>query len=294
MMRQIRRAPGRIRNVVLDLDNTLISAVTREEFAKMDATRSAELTRELAWCEMDDDFVVFERPGVQPFLDYVFDNFNVAVWTAASKSYALYVIDNVVLNKYDDVDIVADTCHASGGDDEENARETRRRHNRHLWRPRRLNFILVDVHCQTSATMGRACHKDLAILRSIFRIKGFALDETIIIDDDEAVCAAQPDRCVRVKRFDVLSTTDDPTRDDELLTRVRQRLTDYLTTTPSDDRNAGVLRGRKDPSDAVDAAPTAPLRPSDDEEAASATEGAHVAEAPIGAARTPAEKPIER
>ena len=41
----------------------------------------------------DGHYKVFERPGLQEFLDYLFANFNVSVWTAASKSYALFIID---------------------------------------------------------------------------------------------------------------------------------------------------------------------------------------------------------
>ena len=47
--------------------------------------------------DFDYYYVVFERPYLQSFLDYIFDKFNVYVWTAASKDYALYIIGLCVI-----------------------------------------------------------------------------------------------------------------------------------------------------------------------------------------------------
>ena len=39
--------------------------------------------------DMDGYYIVFERPGLQEFLDYLFANYIVSVWTAATKDYAI-------------------------------------------------------------------------------------------------------------------------------------------------------------------------------------------------------------
>jgi len=87
-------------NVFLDLDQTLISAESisadNKEFDfKIDGNKAKKFRYKI----MDSCYIVFERPGLQKFLDFLFANFNVSIWTAASKDYALYVIENIIINK---------------------------------------------------------------------------------------------------------------------------------------------------------------------------------------------------
>jgi len=77
-------------NLLLDLDQTVISAETMEELGPKQKKR-AELFRA---DDMDGYYTVCSRPHLQQFLDYAFENFNVTVWTAASKDYALFIIDS--------------------------------------------------------------------------------------------------------------------------------------------------------------------------------------------------------
>ena len=62
-------------NIILDLDQTLISSeeihlLKKSHKKKMDLFNNKNL---------DDQYIVFERPGLQSFLDYLFENFNVSV-----------------------------------------------------------------------------------------------------------------------------------------------------------------------------------------------------------------------
>ena len=41
---------------------------------------------------MDGTYIICERPHLSDFMDWLFKNFNVSVWTAASKDYALFII----------------------------------------------------------------------------------------------------------------------------------------------------------------------------------------------------------
>ena len=85
-------------NIFLDLDNTIISAEAIEDFP---FTRKDILHKvmKFTFYNMDGYYLVFERPHLQKFLDYLFKNFNVSVWTAASKDYALFIIDKIILKK---------------------------------------------------------------------------------------------------------------------------------------------------------------------------------------------------
>ena len=86
----------KIRNVILDIDETLISSVEVDEYhqnkEKLDA-------KKVPHSIFEDYYYVFERPGVQEFLDYLFANYNVLIWTAAHKDYALHIIRKVILTK---------------------------------------------------------------------------------------------------------------------------------------------------------------------------------------------------
>ena len=68
--------------VVLDLDNTLIYSIPIPKDGKKIPKKSH--LRNMKYHKMDNDFMVFERPNLQPFLSWIFKNFNVIVWSAAS------------------------------------------------------------------------------------------------------------------------------------------------------------------------------------------------------------------
>ena len=81
-------------HIILDLDQTLISAEPSEEY---NFAKNREKSKKFVFHDMDGYYVVFERPGLQSFLTYLFDNFNVSIWTAASKRYSL--LKNLLLQE---------------------------------------------------------------------------------------------------------------------------------------------------------------------------------------------------
>lgn len=196
---------GCVRNVILDLDNTLISAIARDKFDAMSEERRSLLRRTFRSVDMDDDYVVFERPGLQRFLNFLFGaGFNVGVWTAASKDYATFIVNNFIQSCQDD-------------DDD----DVSRRHCRYR---RRLWFIMFNDHCKLSESVSD-CHKDIAKILSGLDAC-FELAKTIIVDDDEGVERGQPNNAIRVRPFDVESSSIDQwsANDDELERVVRARL----------------------------------------------------------------------
>ena len=85
------------KNLIFDLDETIISAISQEEFGSNN--KYEKLFKIFDMKDMDGYYYVFSRPKLQKLLDYVFDNFNVTIWTAASKSYALFIIEKIILSK---------------------------------------------------------------------------------------------------------------------------------------------------------------------------------------------------
>ena len=73
---------------VLDLDETLISGIPKKQ---------KHTLKKLENYNMDNYYTIYCRPHLQEFLDYVFEHFNVIIWTAASKDYCLFIVKNIVL-----------------------------------------------------------------------------------------------------------------------------------------------------------------------------------------------------
>lgn len=169
-----------IDNIILDLDNTIISAEALETFP---FTQSGIKDKALKFplYDMDGYYIIFERPGLQEFLDFLFANFNVAIWTAASKDYALYIIDKIVLKRPN----------------------------------RKIDFIMFSHHCDISKKIyTKKQQKNLKILDKVFKITGYNTQNTLLIDDLEENWDFQKDCCIRIKPFEILD--EDSEKDTEL------------------------------------------------------------------------------
>ena len=150
--------------ILLDLDNTIISSLSRKE----ERRSHKEKFNKFIWENMDGEFKVFERPHLQAFLDFLFKNFDVSVWTAASKSYALFIIDNFILIKPS----------------------------------RKVEYVFFAHHCKQSVKK-KGAQKDLSMLWTAFNLTHvYNEDNTYIIDDNQEVYETQPDRCIQVKPFE--------------------------------------------------------------------------------------------
>jgi RNA polymerase II subunit A small phosphatase-like protein len=175
-------------NVFLDLDNTLISSLAKDEERPIFRPRMEKFY----WRNMENIYKVFARPGLQEFLDFLFANFNVSVWTAASKSYALFIIDEFILKNHPE---------------------------------RKLEYILFSYHCKKSKKF-RKSQKSLDILKKEFGLYDFDMSNTIIIDDHPEVYSTQPGNCLHVKPFEF--TDRRSYDDDELLSVVKPTLSKIL------------------------------------------------------------------
>ena len=86
----------KLEHIVLDLDETLLSALEVEEYHEF---KDKLVDKKCPYHIFEGYYYIYERPGVQEFLDFLFKNYKVTVWTAASREYALYVIKKDNSNK---------------------------------------------------------------------------------------------------------------------------------------------------------------------------------------------------
>ena len=151
-------------HILLDLDQTLIYGYPAEDF---DFKKGMDKAKQFTFHDMEKLYIIFERPHVQEFLDYIFKNFTVSIWTAASKDYAMYVIEHVIKPKK---------------------------------KGRKLDYVFFSYHCDISDHL-KSGTKDLRILWEVYNISGYTPENTIIIDDYDEVHDTQPKNCIIAPEF---------------------------------------------------------------------------------------------
>lgn len=177
-------------NLLLDLDNTLICAEPYDDLTKEEIIRCKQ---KFKYHDMDGYYIVCERPHVQEFLDYVFDNFNVSIWTAASKDYAKFIMNNIILIKPD----------------------------------RKLDYFFWDKHCKISKKYGKKFSKNLKILWKKYDkgrgLKNYRKDNTLILDDYDDVWSNQKCNSIPAVAFEII---DKSSRNDNFLKELIPKLGD--------------------------------------------------------------------
>lgn len=153
------------KNLILDLDNTILSSVELKKIKKIPHNN-------LEYIDMDTDFRVFLRPHIKEFLNYIFKHFKISVWTAASKDYALFIINNIILK-------------------DRNEDGTKRK----------LDFIFFDYHGKVSENKYEH-PKKLEILWKFYNFPGYNKHNTVIIDDNKYVHTRQKNNIIKAIYFD--------------------------------------------------------------------------------------------
>ena len=170
--------------VVLDLDATLISAQNLERYDREKEFSKAQKFEDQY--TMEGYYHIFGRPHLQTFLDFLFENFKVAVWTAASQLYALNIVEHFILTK------------AKPG--------------------RRLEFILFDYHNEHSMKHGKGT-KDLSLFSSFYSMPKY--DAMVILDDFDDVVKVNKRNAIKVPFFEY---KDKKSYEDSFLMRLIPRL----------------------------------------------------------------------
>ena len=163
-------------NLLLDLDNTLICAEPYEDLTR---DEKRKCMKRFKYHDMDGYYLVCERPYVQEFLDYVFKHFNVSIWTAASKDYAIFILKNIILIKQD----------------------------------RQIDYFFWDKHCKISRKYKNKTSKNLEILWDVLNNKkglvGYNKKNTLILDDYDDVYATQKCNSIPAKAFQITEKDSD-------------------------------------------------------------------------------------
>ena len=171
-------------HILLDLDSTLVSAIPTEEY---DIKKNKQKAEQFTFWDMDGYYIVFERPGLQEFLDWLFANYTVSVWTAASKDYALFVIDKIIRKNVS----------------------------------RKIDYMFFSYHCDWSNNEKNGT-KNLKMLWDVFNIPGYTKDNTVILDDYvEDVYATQKGSCIISPPFEF---TDKDSEKDNFLKFLQPKL----------------------------------------------------------------------
>jgi TFIIF-interacting CTD phosphatase-like protein len=156
-------------NLILDLDETIIHSLSPEDKETLSKNQLDEYNKikdRFKHSMGEDDYIVIERPDLQEFLDFAFENFNVSVWTAASKEYALFIIDEIILaNKPE----------------------------------RHLDLILFSTHC----SYAKKKYKGMKNLKMVEDVCNYDMNKTIILDDHPVVYSTQPLNCIKMCPFEL-------------------------------------------------------------------------------------------
>jgi len=171
-------------NCFLDLDETLLSSVPADE---MTASLKQKLDA-FDYVKMDDQYYVVKRPHIGKFLDFLFSNFNVSVWTAASCDYCCYIVKNIILTKPE----------------------------------RKIDYLFHSYNCDISKKIGDGI-KDLAILWDKYKLEGYGPANTFIVDDNPEV--ERTGYCIQIPEFNF---TDDDASEDRVLLDLMDELRDKL------------------------------------------------------------------
>lgn len=153
----------KIRNIFLDLDSTLIQSVEIDKIPEKGEQKKqfVEKMKKFSYKNMENYYLVFQRPFLQEFLDYLFENFNVSVFTAASKDYAIFIIEKFILTNSS----------------------------------RKLDYIFFDYHTDISEETTRQ-HKSIKMIQNLFKLPNYTTSNTIIIDDNIDVYEPQNNNCI--------------------------------------------------------------------------------------------------
>ncbi len=161
-------------NIILDLDETLVSAHGVKDFPFEDQDIRKKIMKYNIH-NMESYYIIFERPDLQDFLKFLFENFNVSIWSAGSKDYVTYIVDNVIL-KPD--------------------------------KTRTLDYLMWSYHCKLS-TKNFQNKKALQTLWNIYNLEGYNENNTILIDDLKETCDPQSELCINVPEFNILNKNQD-------------------------------------------------------------------------------------
>jgi hypothetical protein len=183
-------------NIILDLDETLLSTVDIEDPEDLGVLKDDKETKDKVVGNKNAlkyyNFVITPRPHLQSFLDFLFKNFSVSIWTAASKDYACHIAENMIVPKGSN---------------------------------RKLSCFFFDMHRNISESLYNAPKKLDTLWKQFNLGEDFTKRNTIIIDDLPDVKNSQPGNTYKIPPFDVRRKGHEKDRE---LIKITKLLSDNL------------------------------------------------------------------
>ena len=152
-------------HIFLDLDNTILSSIPVEDLTKYNDILQKK-TLGLKMHYMEKLYILYERPYLQEFLNFIFEHFNVSIWTAATQKYCVFIIKN-------------------------------------MFDGRPLQNVLFSNNCTQSKRRFNDNSKDLRMLKFVYKLED-SLNCFILDDYKENVIDTQPECSLLAESFDVL------------------------------------------------------------------------------------------
>ena len=150
-------------NLYLDLDETLIYSIDIRYRKKLPF-----FIEKFKYHNFENIYIILERPGLQDFLDWIFNHFNVSVWSAGSPDYVDFISKKIIIGP----------------------------------KQRKLKRILNSDNCDKSQELYGEDHlKKLDLLWDYYKISNHSIENTILLDDLRLNVKSQPENCMKIKKF---------------------------------------------------------------------------------------------
>jgi hypothetical protein len=152
-------------SLLLDLDSTVLNSLDTHELRSAPKAFQAKFPFQ----DMKGYYRIFERPHLQTFLDYAFAHFDVSIFTAADKDYALFIAEKMILTKPE----------------------------------RKLRYLFYAYTSVLSENYYNS-PKDLRLLWDVLKVEGLCPCGCVMLDDLSDVAEANPMNVIRAPRFELL------------------------------------------------------------------------------------------
>jgi TFIIF-interacting CTD phosphatase-like protein len=160
-------------HLFLDLDNTIINALTPDEI-EYAHKNGFEPEKYFAYHDFKIDgklfYRIYERPNLQLFLDFIFELFDISVFTAANNDYASFIVKNIIR---------AD-------------------------KKRKINYFFYSLHSEITVKYLSGL-KDLNLLWNVYNVPDISMDNTLILDDNPDVYKCNKYNCIVTPSFHIIN-----------------------------------------------------------------------------------------
>lgn len=185
-------------NVIIDLDNTIISCITNNQ--KNSSIISSLTSKYTSYHKLVEHnttkYIIFERNNLKSFLDFLFENFNVSIWTAATRRYSSFVIQNI-------------------------------------FKGRNIDYIFFDYHVDLSKKLYDQNPKHLNLLFDTFQLPNYNINNTILIDNLQSIAnPTLPYKTYCCQSFNMIDCVNTYNNDNELQKIMTHLKNTFNTSSP--------------------------------------------------------------